>query len=233
MAVTQSSLRFAGIAAALSAITTFLLWLLPQLYQPPGDFSQTIALHQNPLYLARLWVNFVHIFFALTAYAAAAYLLWHRSALLVGLGFVWFVLWGLAELIGVSTNLMAVNATWRAGFASATPAVQEQLRVLLLGFTGVWDALFFLLLVCFTLGSACFGLAALGGQGVERLVGALFLLAVPLSLAIIIGGYTRHEWVAAPINYVYPVLQPVSRAVLAVWLWRYANGLGARTRNSG
>lgn len=220
MALTQSSLRFASLAAALSALTTFLLWLLPQLYQAPSDFSQTIALHQNSLYLARLWVNFVHIFAALTAYAAAACLLWHRSALLAGLGFVWFVLWGLTELIGVSTNLMAVNATWRAGFASATPAVQEQLRVLLLGFAGVWDALFFLLLVCFTLGSLCFGLAALDGKGVERVVGILFLLAVPLSAAIIIGGYTRHEWVAGPINYIYPVLQPISRAVLAVWLWR-------------
>lgn len=222
MTVPQSSLRFASSAAALSAITTFLLWLLPQLYQPPGDFSQAIALHQNPAYLARLWVNFVHIFLALSAYAAAAYILWRRSPLLVGLGFVWFVLWGLTELIGVSTNLFAVNATWRAGFDSASPAVQDQLRVLLLGFAGVWDALFFLLLVCFTLGSLAFGLAAWPGAGLERVVGVLFLLAVPLSVVIIVGGYTRYEWVAGPVNYVYPLLQPLSRAVLAVWLWRCA-----------
>ena len=223
MTITSSSLRFASLAAALSAITTFLLWLLPQLYQPPGDFSQTIALHHNSLYLARLWVNFVHIFAAITGYAAVACLLWHRSALLASLGFVWLVLGGLTELIGVSTNLIAVNATWRAGFTAATPAAQEQLRILLLGFAGVWDALFFLLLVCFTLGSLFLGLIAMRGKRLERAVGILFLLAVPLTLVIIIGGYTRFEWVATPVNYVYPILQPVARAALAVWLWQRAN----------
>lgn len=218
----RNALRFASIAAALSALTTFLLWLLPRLYTSPASFEQVIALHANPVYLGRLWVNFIHIFFALTAYAAAAYVLWRRTPALAGLGFVWMLMWGMAELLGVSVNLFAVNATWRAQFAASTPAVQEHLRVLLMGFQGVWDAVFFLLLVCFLLGSLCYGLALAGQRGMERALGWLFLLAVPLTVAIMLGGYTSINHFDAFTGAVYPILQPASRLLLAAWLWRQA-----------
>ncbi len=220
----RTALRFAAIAAALSALTTFLLWLLPRLYAGPANFDQAIALHANPVYLGRLWVNFIHIFFALTAYAAASFVLFRRSPALAGLGFVWMLMWAMAELLGVSVNLFAVNATWRAGFAASTPAVQDQLRVLLMGFQGVWDGVFFLLLVCFLLGSLCYGLALAQHKGVERALGALFLLAVPLTMAIMLGGYTSVNYFDPITGAVYPVLQPVSRLLLAAWLWRQTLG---------
>ncbi len=100
---------------------------------------------------------------------------WRRSPSLAGFGFVCFLLWGFVELSGVSVNIFAVNADWRAHFAAATPEGQGQLRVLLLGFDAVWDALFFLLLTGFLLGTTCFGLAALAGTGLERWVGIMFL----------------------------------------------------------
>jgi hypothetical protein len=222
----RTSLRFAAVAAALSALTTFLLWLLPRLYQAPANFDQSIALHTNPFYLGRLWVNFVHIFFALSAYAAATCLLWRRTPALAGMGFVWMLMWAMAELLGVSVNLFAVNGTWRAQFATSTPEMQDQLRVLLMGFQGVWDGVFFLLLVCFLLGSLCYGLALVRQQKMERALGWLFLLAVPLTVAIMLGGYTSISAFDGVAGMVYPVLQPVSRLLLAVWLWRRATAAG-------
>jgi hypothetical protein len=220
--MTRTAYRIASAAAALSALTTFLLWLLPRLYTGPASFEQAVALHLNPLYLGRLWVNFIHIFLALVAYGAAACALWRRSAALAGFGFVWMLMWGMAELLGVSVNLFAVNATWRAQFAAATPELQGQLRVLLLGFQGVWDGVFFLLLVCFLLGSLCYGLALVRGRGLERALGGLFLLAVPLTVAIMLGGYTSIGSFDAISGALYPVLQPLSRLLLAYWLWRWA-----------
>ena len=221
--MSRTSLKASAVAAVLSAVTTFLLWLLPRMYDGPAGFEQSIALHQNGFYLARLWVNFVHIFLALTAYGAAAWLLWRRSAALAGFGFLWFLLWGFVELIGVTTNIFAVNRTWRAQFATTAPEVQEQLRALILGFQGVWDALFFLLLVGFLLGTTFFGAAAVRGTGLERWVGYLFLLATPLTIGILIGGYTSLTAFDGVVAWVYPVLQPVSRALLGVWIWREAD----------
>ena len=214
------SFRIAAVAAALSAVTTFLLWLLPRLYEVPDGLEAAVGLHQNPVYLSRLWVNFVHIFLALAAYGATAVLLWRRSPSLAGFGFVCFLLWGFVELSGVSVNIFAVNADWRAHFALATPEGQGQLRVLLLGFDAVWDALFFLLLTGFLLGTSCFGLAALAGTGLERWVGVMFLLASPLTLAIMLGGYAGVAFMDSIVSWLYPVLQPFSRALLAAWLWQ-------------
>lgn len=220
--MSPQSLKFAAICAALSALTTFLLWWLPRLYDAPQDFSQALALHANPYYLSRLWVNFGHIFLALTGYGAAAYLLWRHSPALAALGFLWFILWGFTELLGVSISIFAVNATWRAQFASATPEVEAQLRTHLQGFEGMWDALFFLLLVAFLLGSLAYGAAAVRGRGIERGVGWLFLLAVPLTAAIMLGGYAGIGLFDPFVNWLYPVLQPASRAMLGYWLWSQA-----------
>ena len=229
VSLSTTTLRIAAVGAGLSAVTTFLLWLLPRLYPAPAGFDEALALHANPLYIARLWVNFGHIFLALTAYSAAACLLWRRSPSLAGLGYVWFVMWGFTELLGVTTNIFAVNGTWRAQFGQSEPDMQDRLRTLILGFEGAWDALF-LLLVAFLLGSLFYGLAAWLGRGLERWIGALFLLAVPLTLGIVISSYTKIVLFDAAIAWVYPVLQPVSRALLGCWLWSQGRSAGSAPR---
>jgi hypothetical protein len=218
----SSAIRFAAICTGLSAITTFLLWWLPRQVPPPQDFAQAVALHANPYHLARLWVNFVHIFLALAGYAAAAALWMRRMPGLAVAGFLCFFGWGLTELLGVSANLFAVNGTWRAQYAAADPALQQILRTQITGFAAVWHAMFFLLLVFFLLGTLSLGLAAWRGRGLERAVGVLLLLAVPLTLVIMLGGYTNISTFSAFVGWVYPVLQPISRATLAVWLWQQA-----------
>jgi hypothetical protein len=64
-------------------------------------------------------------------------------------------------------------------------------------------------LVAFLLGTLFFGLAAARGKGLERLVGVLLLLAAPLTLGILIGGYTSITSLNRFTDWVYPVLQPL------------------------
>ncbi|HEX2219086.1 MAG TPA: hypothetical protein VHG35_09790 [Gemmatimonadales bacterium] len=172
--------------------------------------------------MARYWTNLVHIFLALTAYAGAALLLARRSPGSSLLGLLFFLLWGFSELLGVSTILFAVNRTWRSAYTGADPGMQEAYRTLLTGFEAVWDSVFFLLLVAFLLGSLCYGWVARKGVGLERAVGVLFLLAVPLTLAILISGYGGPLWPGVIVSWTYPVLQPLSRVLLGVWLWNSA-----------
>lgn len=218
--MSRSGIRFASVCAALSAATTFLLWLLPHLYDAPRSFEETIALHRNAYYMGRLWVNLIHTFLALVAYGGAAHLLLRVAPMLSTVGYLWFVMWGFTELLGVTVNIFAVNRTWRVQFAEASSETKVQIRANLVGFEAVWDAIFFLLLVVFLLGSACFGLAALRGDRLSRLVGIFFLLAVPLTAAIMLGGYTSITGANAVVGVVYPIVQPISRGLLAYWLWK-------------
>jgi hypothetical protein len=217
--MSREGLRVASVCAVLSAVTTFLLWLLPRFYDAPATFDERVALYRNPYVAARLWVNFVHIFLALAAYGAAAVRLSGRAPALAGAGFLWFVLWGFTELLGVTVNIFAVNRTWRAQYGGASAEQRTQLRTNLAGFDAVWDAMFFLLLVAFLLGSLCYGLAFLREHGAGRWVGWLFLLAVPLTAAIMLGGYAGVTVFDGAVSAIYPVLQPVSRALLGWWLW--------------
>jgi len=216
----RAFLRTGAVCAVLSAITTFLLWLLPRLYDAPSGFEESISLHANSAYMARWWVNFAHVFLALVSYCAAATVLWSRHRMLAALGLLWFVLWGFTELLGVSINIWAVNRSWRAAFAAADAQTREILTANLIGFSAVWDGMFFLLLVAFFLGTLCFGLAAIRAKGLEKAVGALLLLAVPLTFGILLGGYTRLTVFNGVTEWVYPVLQPVSRALMGLWLWQ-------------
>jgi len=212
--------RAGAICAAASAVTTFLLWLLPRLYEAPADFDASVRLHAEPLFMARLWVNFIHEFLALTAYGAAAAALWQRSRFLAGSGFLWFVLWAFTEALGVSINIWAVNASWRSHFDAADPATRAALKSNLTGFAEVWNAMFFVILMSFLLGTTLLGLAAVGGAGLERWVGILLLLAAPLTVVITLSEYAGMTFLERAVTWSYPVLQPVGRAMMGVWLWR-------------
>jgi hypothetical protein len=214
--------RVGALCAGASAATTFLLWLLPRLYEPANGFDESLRLHAEPLYMTRWWVNFVHVFLALTGYWAAAAALWHRNRFLAGSSLLWFLLWGFTEIVGVSINIWAVNRTWRAQYATADPATQEILKANLTGFAAIWDAIFFVILISFLLGTLSLGLAAIRGAGLDRWVGVLLLLAVPLTVAILLGDYAGITALGPLVTWSYPLLQPVSRALMAAWLWRRA-----------
>src|SRR5262245_5103988 len=92
------ALRFTAVAAALSAVTTLLLGILPSYIPPAPGLEEQLARPGDVIYMTRLWNNFVHIFFALAAYMGAAVVLARRSSALAAFGLLAFVLWGLIEL---------------------------------------------------------------------------------------------------------------------------------------
>jgi hypothetical protein len=215
-------LRLAGALGVLSAVTTTLLWLLPRLYEQPGSFDEAVALSGNGLYLGRLWVNLIHVAIALVAYAAAAGLIARRSPILAKAGLTWMAIWAAVELAGVSILIFAVNRTWRAGYPGADEAGRVAIRNAIDGFAAVWDGMFFVVLVAFLLGTTLLGLALLDGRGLRRSVGWLHLAAAPLTVFIMLGGYWDMAWTSTIADWIYPALQPASRTLLGVWIWRQA-----------
>jgi hypothetical protein len=49
------------------------------------------------------------------------------------------------------------------------------------------------------------------------------LLAAPLTVGIMVGGYTSLTFWSDASDWIYPLLQPLSRALMGVWLWRLAS----------
>lgn len=228
---TRSALLAGAVCAALSAVTTFLLWQLPRLAAAHVSAEPGIA-PAHPLLLAQLGVNLGHVFLALAGYAAAARLAAERSPALAWAGLVAFGAWTFAEALGVSINLWAVNATWKSAYATSGPEEQAALKSAMLTAAGIWDGVFFLVLVAFLAGSLFLGLAMTAQPGLGRAVAVLVLLAVPLTFAILLDGYFGAR-LSSWIGWSYPLLQPLSRGVMAVWIWREAAALHDTRQGAG
>ncbi|TQV82466.1 hypothetical protein FKG94_06910 [Exilibacterium tricleocarpae] len=221
----QNALWFSACAAFLSAVTTFLLWYLPRQYASPANFEEAVALHQNAFYMARLWVNYIHVFLALAAYAGVTYLCYRRAPVLALAGFIAFAFWAFAEALGVAINIWGVNELWRAGYAGADSETQTLIRTSINTFTGIWEGLFFVVLTTFLIGTLSLGMALWHGDTLQRALAILFLLAGPLTLIIMLDGYfgaSLSPWIA----WSYPVLQPLSHALMGGWLARAAYRAG-------
>lgn len=215
-------IRFCAISAMLSAVTTFLLWLLPKLYTPPETFEAGVMMYTNPYYITRLWVNFIHIPLALASYFGLTVVVSRQHPLLSLFGLGWFVIWGVTEMIGIAILLFSVNGNWRASYAVADEVQRAVLKNNIQAFYSIWDSMFFVLLVAFLLASIFYGLATWRSSGLQRVLSYLIWLSVPLTLMIMAGGYANQAWADEMTGYIYPVLQPVSRFIMGLVIWRYA-----------
>lgn len=173
--------------------------------------------------MMRLWVNFFHIPLALLGYYALLCQVKSREPVKAGIGFTWFSIWGAIEMVGVATLIFAVNKTWRTSYPTLDESGKQMTKAAIENFYALWDSMFFVLLIAFLLASIFYGWATWSGQGLERVLSYLLWLAVPLTLIIILSEYFNFTTGEVLVAWIYPILQPVSRFVLGVVLWKIAS----------
>lgn len=208
-------------AAIVTAVTTFLLWWLPQQYAAPSTLEESMALHATAPFMARLWVNYVHVFLALLAYGAAAWAVRTQAPVAAAIGFTAFFMWCLTEAVGVSINIWAVNHDWRGAYSAADETERALIRSSIHTFQGIWNGLFFVILWTFLIATLAYAVALFRNGVMQKILAVLFLLAAPLTIIIMADRYfgaSLSQW----IEWSYPTLQPVSRALLGIWLFSIA-----------
>ena len=226
-------LRFAAVCALLTTLTTLAIHLLPPLWASADTFEEQLALRHNSIYLARLWVVIVHCILVVISMYAVGVLRARRHTTLMALGFVGFVVFAVAELLRTSLAIFALNRRWREEYASTTDDVKKDaLRAAVEAFPGFGSALFFVFAIAFQLALFCYGFALVGGQGMDRLLGGVFLLWVLLSLPGMVDTIAGSQGASRYFEWVGPYFQPLARALAGVWLWKQAKSRAfSGTRN--
>lgn len=210
--------RVAGICSLASAITTLLLIYLPDFYPPVDGFEQRMALVQAPAYRWRSWVYLIHPFLVLTAALGVALRIGPRAPVLALIGTLGFMLWAFTEAFQQTFTLFAFDK-WRLEYLSGDADAQAAMLVKTQIFDGVWDALYFLLLIGFAIGNLSFGAVLMADRGFARIVGAFLIAGSALTLTYLLGEL-RVSVLPAPLaSWTYPMIQPLGRALLGVWLW--------------
>jgi len=211
--------RTAAICSVLSAVTTLGLIFLPDFFTPVDGFEERMARVHDPAYVLRSWVYFIHPFLVMMAGLGIAMRIRTLAASFAVVGLLGFVLWGFTEAAQQTMTLFAFDK-WRVAFATADEATRADIRTLTTMYDGLWDGMYFLILVGFAIGNFCLSIVLFHLPGLSRAVGLFMFAAVLLTLTLItreLGWFSLPEPLA---SWSYPAIQPLGRVLIGVWLWR-------------
>jgi hypothetical protein len=212
--------RTAAICSFASAVTTLALIFMPEGFDAVADLDARMARVNDPLYRVYAWIYLAHPFLVMTAALGVAMRLRREIAGLVIPGLLGFLLWGATEAGQQALTLLAFNP-WRLAYLAGDPAVRATMELRTAIYDGIWNAMFFLLLVCFLIGNVLYAAALARGRGLTRVVSVFYAgaaLLTSLELITELGGPS----VQGPLGFwLYPLIQPLARTLIGVWLWRH------------
>ena len=221
MRFTPSFYRLAALCSFASAVTTLGLIFLPGMLEPADDFAARMERVNEPVYRLYAWVYFVHPFLVVTAALAVAMRLRREAASLVIPGLLAFALWGATEAGQQAMTLFAFNP-WRLAWLANDPVVRASMELRTALYDGAWNAMYFLLIVGFFIANALYAVAMWRRPGLSRVVGGFYAAAALLTLQIIVVETGGGQLLPAAIEFwVYPLIQPLARTLIGVWLWTH------------
>ena len=230
MRFTPAFYRFAAILSVASAVTTLGLIFLPGMMAPTDDFAARMARVNDPVYRLYAWVYFTHPFLVVTAALAVAMRLRREAASLVVPGLLAFLLWGSTEAAQQALSLFAFNP-WRIAWLAGDADVRATMEARTATYDGLWNAMYFLLIVGFFIANALYAVAMWRRGGLSRVVGAFYAAAAALTLQIIVVEVGGAQLLPDALDFwLYPLVQPLARTLIGVWLWRHADEGAALTR---
>ena len=214
--------RIAAVCSVVSAVTTLALIFLPEWYAAGEGFESRMARVNDPAYRLRSWAYLVHPFFTWMAALAIALRIRRSAAALATVGLAGFSLWALTEA-GQQAMTLLVFDGWRTAYLAGDEVVRATMPLRTAIYDGLWDGMYFLLLIGFLVGNVPFSLAMWRGRGLTRVLSVLYAGAAALTLLILVGelkGPTLPETFGF---WLYPAIQPLARALIGVWLWKHAD----------
>jgi len=214
-------LIIAASASFLGAVTTALLIFLT--HPVAIDFESAVQLHNNSLYMARLWILFLHPQFNIIASLGIAFLLFREYPLQIILGTFFLLVWAFTEMSQQALLIDALNLIWRPGYlTAATPEDEKMFRTMLETANGISDSKYFLVIYGFGIGSLLFGLAFIHLDKLGKWIGWALLFIGVLSLSSFLRYYAGFDFLNPIVDwlyqYIYSYLQPLVRIGIGLWI---------------
>ncbi|MDA0707609.1 MAG: hypothetical protein O2963_00825 [Proteobacteria bacterium] len=215
--------KFAALCSVMGAITTMLLIFLPN--PVAVDFEAQAALHDNALYMTKMWILFVHPQVNLIASLGLAVILIRKHPLKTVLGTLFLCVWAYTEISQQALIIDALNGFWRPGFLGSEDDSRRVLyRTLIEGAGALSDSKYFLVIYGFGLGSLFFGLAIKNTEKLGKWIGYSLIFIGFLSLSSFARYYLGLGFLTPAVDFcytwIYPYLQPSVRIAIAIWLFK-------------
>jgi len=216
-------LKFASICSILGAITTTLAIFLPN--PETTGFDSMAMLHQNTLYLSKLWILFIHPQVNIIASLGVAALLLHKKPLHIIVGTFFLIVWAYTEMSQQALLIDALNQYWRPGYLGAeNETIKATFLTLIEGTNGISDSKYFLVIYGFGLGSLLYGFAFIPELGLGKWIGVALIFIGLLTFLSFIRYYLGVGFLSPVVDWcyewIYPYLQPLVRIVIGLWIYK-------------
>jgi len=214
-------LKMTAICSFLGALTTILLIFLPN--PEASDFESRVLLHDNTLYLSKLWILFIHPQVNLLGALGIAYLLFKKYPLQIVFGTLFLLVWAYTEMSQQALLIDTLNQIWRPGYQHADDEVSKQMfTTLIKAANGISDSKYFLVIYGFGIGSFLYGLALVNEKRLGKWIGISLLFIGILSLSSFLRYYLGISSLNGIVNWsyewIYSYLQPLVRIAIGIWI---------------
>lgn len=223
MNISKPFIRFASICCFITIITTLGIHLY--FPEPPADFEQRVLLFRNKTYLLNRWWVIFHCLLVIVSMWGIAIIKIKRSPGFTGLGFLFFALFGIAEITRQMLVLFYFNGLREQYFLASDPGIKEVLKNMLSTAGLLGSPLFGVFILAFGLGNLCYGLSLYNEKGFGKILSILLILWSIGCFLALGNSFWQLSWIDSFLekyNYTY---QPFLRVLLAIWLWKMSSAL--------
>jgi hypothetical protein len=167
-------IRFASVCCFLSVVTTLGIHVL--FPEPSGDFEERIKLYQNSIYILNRWWIIAHCLLVLVAMWGFALIQLPKAPGFIGLGFLCFAVFAVAEITRQMFVLFYIN-NLREQYELVADVVQKQnIKSRLMYAGALTSPLFGVFILFFALGNFNYGLSLWKAQDFGKFISVILLV---------------------------------------------------------
>lgn len=192
---------------------------------PPASFEERLLLFRNKMYLINRWWVIIHCLLVIVAMWGFALLQLKKTPGLTGLGFLFFCVFGIAEIKRQMMVLFYINVL-REQYVTATDSViKAELKITLASATQLTGPLFGVFMLMYGLGSLCYGLSLIKTKGFGKLLSIMLIIAGIASFIVLGNNFWKIPAIDRVIEKYNYSFTPLLRALTGAWLWKKSNDL--------
>ena len=221
MVIQKNFIRFASVCCFITVVTT--LGIHAFFPDPPAGFDERLLLFRNTTYLVNRWWVIVHCILVIVAMWGFALLLFKKMPGLTGLGFLFFCVFGIAEITRQMMVLFYTNVLREQYYAATDAANRDGLKITLASAGQLTAPLFGVFILMFGLGSLCYGLSLIKTKGFSKLLSILFIISGVVSFIMLGNNFWKIPAIDGAIEKYSYSFTPLLRALTGVWLWKNSN----------
>jgi hypothetical protein len=218
MIVSSPFLRFASVCCFITIVTTLGIHLY--FTDPPADFEQRILLFRDKTYLLNRWWVIAHCLLVIVSMWGFALIRIKKAPGFIGIGFVFFVVFGIAEITRQMYVLFYLNELREQYSLAADPVIKGGLKQTISSAGLLGAPLFGLFIFTFGLGNLSYGISLFNGKGFDKILSISLMLWAAGNFLALGNSFWQSRSLDSFIEKYSYTYQPLMRALLAIWIWK-------------